>query len=58
MGHPRGLEGVRQWEAMASLEFVERSGRPAPIEFYAVFAITDHARGSVDVFTEPLPAVR
>jgi len=56
--------GVYQWEALADAKafysgqwlagIVERYGMQPQIEYCEVFALTDNARGSVDLFTEPL----
>ena len=61
--------GVYQWERLDDARafysgpwlagIVERYGMHPHIEFYEVFAVTDNARGTVELLTEPvLPAVR
>ena len=55
--------GVYQWETLADAKafysgpwldgIVERYGMAPQIEFYEVFALTDNARGSVELFEAP-----
>ena len=54
--------GIYQWETLADAKafysgpwldgIVERYGMKPDIEFYEVFALTDNARGSVELFDE------
>jgi len=56
--------GVYQWETLADAKafysgpwlagIVERYGMQPQIEYYEVFAVTDNAHGTVDLFTEPV----
>lgn len=56
--------GVYQWERLEAAKafysgpwvrgIVERYGRHPDIEFYEVFALTDNARGTVELFDEPV----
>jgi len=56
--------GVYQWETVEDAQafysgpwlagIVERYGMPPSIEFYEVFALTDNARGTVELFKEPV----
>jgi len=56
--------GVYQWESSEDAKafysgpwlagIVERYGMPPSIEFYEVFALTDNARGTVELFKEPV----
>ena len=55
--------GVYQWETLDDARafysgpwrdgIVERYGMQPQIEFYEVFALTDNARGTVELFEEP-----
>ena len=55
--------GVYQWDSLEDAKafyggpwrdgIVERYGMEPQIEFYEVFAITDNARGTVELFEEP-----
>jgi len=55
--------GVYQWETLEDAKafyggpwrggIVERYGMEPLIEFYEVFAVTDNARGTVELFEEP-----
>jgi len=55
--------GVYQWETLDDARafysgpwrdgIVERYGMQPRIEFYEVFALTDNARGTVELFEEP-----
>jgi hypothetical protein len=55
--------GVYQWQTREDAErfysgpwlegIVERYGMRPQIEFYEVFALTDNARGTVELFEEP-----
>ena len=55
--------GVYQWKTLEDAQvfysgswldgIVERYGMHPQIEFYEVFALTDNARGTVELFTEP-----
>jgi hypothetical protein len=57
--------GVYQWETLEDArafyagpwrrEIIDRYGMEPHIEFFDVFAVTDNARGTVDLFDEPLP---
>jgi len=59
--------GVYQWETLEDARrfyggswldgIVERYGMHPHIEFYEVFALTDNARGTVELFASPRPAV-
>ena len=56
--------GVYQWETLDDARafyggpwragIVERYGMQPQIEFYEVFALTDNARGTVELFEEPV----
>lgn len=56
--------GVYQWETLEEARafyesswldgIVERYGMRPEIEFYEVFALTDNARGTVEMFEEPV----
>ncbi|HJY81683.1 MAG TPA: hypothetical protein VKK81_11445 [Candidatus Binatia bacterium] len=56
--------GVYQWETLEDAKafyagawldgIVERYGMQPHIEFYEVFALTDNARGTVELFKEPV----
>ena len=56
--------GVYQWQTLADAKafysgpwldgIVERYGMPPQIEFYEVFAVTDNARRTVELFEEPV----
>jgi len=56
--------GVYQWETLEEAKafyagswldgIVERYGMRPEIEFYEVFALTDNARGTVEMFEEPV----
>ena len=56
--------GVYQWETLADAQafysgpwvagIVERYRMQPQIEYYEVFALTDNARGSVELFSEPV----
>jgi hypothetical protein len=58
--------GVYQWERIEDAKafysgpwldgIVERYGMKPQIEFYEVFALTDNARGKVELFREDVPA--
>ena len=58
--------GVYQWESIEDAKafysgpwfdgIVERYGMQPQIEFYEVFALTDNARGKVELFKETIPA--
>ena len=58
--------GVYQWERMEDAKafysgpwldgIVQRYGMKPQIEFYEVFALTDNARGKVELFREDVPA--
>ena len=58
--------GVYQWESVADAKafysgpwrdgIVERYGMEPQIEFYEVFAVTDNARGKVELFKETVAA--
>ena len=60
--------GVYQWETIEAARafytgpwldgIVERYGTPPQIEFYEVFALTDKARGAVELFEAPRSASR
>ena len=55
--------GVYQWERLEDAKafysgpwrdgIVERYGMQPQVEFYEVFAVTDNARGTVELFREP-----
>ncbi len=55
--------GVYQWETLEDAKafydgpwlqgIVDRYGMEPQIEFFDVFAVTDNARGTVDLFTHP-----
>jgi len=44
--------GTKQCSMLAGI--VDRYGMHPQIEFYEVFAVTDNARGTVELFEEPL----
>jgi hypothetical protein len=56
--------GVYQWESLEDAQtfysgpwragIVERYGMEPVIDFYEVFALTDNARGAVELFEEPV----
>ena len=58
--------GVYQWERLEDAKafysgpwlegIVQRYGMPPQIDFYEVFAVTDNARGTVELFNEQLTA--
>lgn len=58
--------GVYQWQTLADAKafyagpwlrgIVERYGMAPHIEYYDVFALTDNARGTVELFGEPARA--
>ena len=60
--------GVYQWQTVEDARrfysgpwldgIVERYGMRPEIEFYEVFALTDNARGTVELFEEPATAAR
>jgi hypothetical protein len=60
--------GVYQWETLEDAQafyggpwrdgIVERYGMPPQIEFYEVFALTDNARETVELFGAPKPVLR
>lgn len=57
--------GVYHWETLAAAKtfysgawldgIIERYGMRPEIEFYEVFALTDNARGTVELLEDPLP---
>ena len=57
--------GVYEWETLQDAQafssgpwrdgIVERYGMEPVIDFYEVFALTDNARGTVELFKEPVP---
>ena len=59
--------GVYQWERLEDAKafysglwldgIVQRYGMQPQIDFYEVFAVTDNARGTVDLFNEQLTSI-